>query len=339
MRVAEEHSSLVGLKPACDALGVSRATMYRSRRTETDPPAEDSPRPKPPRSLSESERQEVLDALRCERFVDMSPAAVYATLLDEERYLCSISTMYRILRSSDEVRERRNQLRHPQYAKPELLATAPNELWSWDITKLRGPEKWSYFYLYVIMDVYSRYVVGWMVAQRESSSLATRLITESCEKQSIDKDQLTLHADRGPSMKSKLVAQLLADMGVTKSHSRPHVSDDNPYSESQFKTLKYRPEFPKRFGSQEDALSFCRAFFDWYNNSHRHSGIGLMTPSAVHHGFADEITEARRRVLEAAAQAHPERFVRGNPRPPVVPREVWINPPKTKAMNEEGVRA
>jgi putative transposase len=214
-------------------------------------------------------------------------------LLDDGHYLCSISTMYRILRDANAVRERRNQLRHPSYAKPELLATAPNQLWSWDITKLRGPEKWSYFYLYVIMDVFSRYVVGWMVARSECSSLAGRLIRESCEKQGIEEGQLTVHADRGASMKSKLVAQLLADLGVTKTHSRPRVSDDNPFSESQFKTMKYRPEFPDRFGSQEDALSFCRPFFHWYNHQHRHSGIGLMTPASVHYGEATKIIEAR----------------------------------------------
>jgi putative transposase len=235
--------------------------------------------------------------------------------------------MYRILADADEVRERRDQLRHPNYAKPELLATGPNQLWSWDITKLRGPRKWTYYYLYVIMDVFSRYIVGWMVAERESGSLAKRLISESCEKQSISEDQLTLHADRGASMKSKQVSQMLADLGVTKSHSRPHVSNDNPFSEAQFKTLKYRPEFPDRFDSQLDARDFCRNFFEWYNTEHCHSGIGLMPPVVVQYGKASEIWEKRREVLEAAAKARPERFVHGAPRPPKLPKEVWINRP------------
>jgi putative transposase len=273
-------------------------------------------------------RQAVVDILHSERFVDRAPHEVYATLLDEGVYYCSIRTMYRILKENQEVRERRNQLRHPAYQKPELLATAPNQVWSWDITKLLGPVKWSYFYLYVILDIFSRYVVGWMVATRESATLAERLIKETCEKQGIQRGQLTIHADRGSSMKSKSVALLLADLGITKTHSRPYTSDDNPYSEAQFKTLKYRPEFPERFGAIEDARSFCQAFFPWYNEEHRHTGIGLLTPEVVHYGRAEAVLKARKEVLHAAYQKHPERFVRKEPSPQPLPEAAWINPPK-----------
>ena len=244
--------------------------------------------------------------------------------------------MYRILAAEQQTKERRNQLRHPKYKKPELLATGPNQLWSWDITKLRGPTKWTDSYLYVILDVYSRYVVGWLVAPQEASILAERLIRETCEKQGIECEQLTLHADRGSSMKSKLVAQLLADLGVTKTHSRPHVSNDNPYSEAQFKTLKYRPSFPDRFGSHEDAVSFCRAFFRWYNSEHHHSGLALLTPEAVHYGRGEGILEHRHQVLLKAAEKHPERFVKGPPKRAVLPQEVWINSPKRGQTGEGG---
>ena len=262
---------------ACLAFGVARVTAYRFWKRENNPAAPKE-RSKPARSLLENERRHVLDTLNSERFVDTAPLEVFATLLDEGVYLCSISTMYRVLDGNQEVRERRNQARHIEYAKPELLATGPNELWSWDITKLRGAAKWSCFYLYVIMDVFSRYVVGWMVAPRENAELAKPLIAETIGKQQVDPSVLTIHADRGSSMKSKCVAMLLSDMGVTKTHGRPHVSNDNPYSESQFKTMKYKPEFPERFGSIEDARSFCVDFFRWYNQDHHHSGIGLMTP-------------------------------------------------------------
>jgi putative transposase len=276
----------------------------------------------------------VLDLLHSERFVDQAPAEVYAILLDEGVYLCSVRTMYRVLEEAQEVRERRNQARHPQYAKPELLATQPNEVWSWDITKLLGPVKWTYFYLYVILDIFSRYVVGWMVARRESAGLANRLIQESCQKQGIGPAQLTLHADRGSSMASKCVAMLLADLGVTKTHSRPHVSNDNPFSESQFKTLKYRPEFPKRFGSIEDARAFCRDFFHWYNNEHRHSGIGWLTPETVHYGRAKRAISARQAVLDEAHARHPERFIRKPPKAPELPEAVWINPPERTVLTQ-----
>lgn len=267
--------------------------------------------------------------LRSERFMDMAPAAIYAKLLEEGVYQCSERTMYRLLSKAGESRERRDQRTHPEYTKPELLATAPNQVWSWDITKLRSSVKWTYFYLYVVLDVFSRYVVGWMVADGESAALASRLLTETCEKQDIEPDQLTLHADRGTAMRSKLLAQKLADLGVTRSFSRPHVSDDNPFSESQFKTMKYRPEFPDRFPTKDAALEFCRKFFNWYNEEHQHSGIALFTPSQVHHGEADAILEKRRTALLAAWEAHPERFVHGAPRPATVPAAVWINPPPT----------
>jgi putative transposase len=277
--------------------------------------------------LSGSEREEVAHLLHSRRFVDKAPAAVWAELLDEGRYLCSIRTMYRILKERNEVRERRLQRRHPQYEKPELLATAPNQCWSWDITKLKGPVKWSYFYLYVVLDIFSRYVVGWMVATRENSSLAKTLIGESCTKQRIDSGRLTLHADRGPSMKSQALALLLADLGVTKSHSRPHVQDDNPYSESHFKTLKYRPEFPRRFGSIQDAREFCREFFRWYNTEHRHSGIGLHTPEDVHYLRAESKRQVRAQALQTAFARSPERFPNGLPVPPSLPAAAWINRP------------
>jgi len=320
----------IGLAPACRALGVSRATAYRHR--SPGPPAVPRARRRSPLALSDTERSAILAELHAERFVDASPAAVYATLLDEGTYLASERTMYRILAANQEVRERRAQLRHPAYAAPELLATAPNELWSWDITKLRGPAKWSWFYLYVILDVFSRYVPGWMVATRESAALAERLIADSVGKQGIEPGALTIHADRGSSMASKPVALLLADLGVAKSHSRPHVSNDNPYSEAHFKTLKYRPGFPARFGSIEDARAFCRTFFTWYNTEHRHSGIGLLTPATVHAGRAEEVRAARAVTLAQAYAAHPERFVRRPPTPPELPTAVWINPPSKKEV-------
>jgi putative transposase len=318
----------VGMARACRVLGVARATAYRHRLPGVASPAR--PRRPPPLALSEQERSAVLGELHSERFADASPAQVYATLLDEGTYLASERTMYRLLTAAAEVRERRDQLRHPAYARPELLATGPNELWSWDITKLRGPAKWTWFYLYVILDVFSRYVPGWMVATRESAVLAARLIAETVEKEGIAPGQLTIHADRGTSMRSKPVALLLADLGVERTHSRPHVSNDNPFSESQFRTLKYRPTFPARFGSLEDARAFCRGFFPWYNTQHRHSGIGLLTPADVHHGRAAEVTAARAITLATAYEAHPERVVRRPPTPPALPTAVWINPPTNK---------
>lgn len=322
-QVVAAAETLGGTKQACDALGLSRATYYRQLQ-----PRLERKRQQPTRALSEPERTQVLEILNSKRFVDQSPAEVSATLLEEGKYLCSLRTMYRVLAAHHQTRERRNQLRHPCYTKPELLATRPNELWSWDITKLKGPVKWNYFYLYVILDVFSRYVVGWMLADRESAQLAKRLIAETCARQSISKGQLTLHADRGSSMKSKLVAQLLADLSVTKTHSRPHVSNDNPFSESHFKTMKYRPEFPSRFGSHEDASLFCRGFFDWYNNMHHHSGLHFLTPAQVHQGQADATLARRQVTLDRAYAEHPERFPNGAPRVSSLPNEVWINQPK-----------
>ena len=276
------------------------------------------------------------EVLNSERFQDCAPRQVYATLLDEGRYLCSWRTMYRILQAHAEVRERRDQLRHPSYSKPELLATRPNQLWSWDITKLKGPATWTYYYLYVILDVYSRCIVGWMVMERENASLAEELIAESCARQGIEPEQLTLHADRGSAMTSKTVAQLLADLGVTKTHARPHVSNDNPYSEAQFKTMKYRPGFPEQFGSLMDARAWMRQFVAWYNTEHRHSGISLLTPATVHEGRAPVVLTARQQVLERAYTAHPERFVRGKPTPGELPSAVWINPPAVSAPAQQG---
>ena len=328
-KIAEVGPRL-GVRATCEALGVAPASYYRSRRLELPSRPRSSPR-----ALSSKERQDVLDVLHEPRFVDLAPAEVYATLLDEGHYLCSERTMYRILAANQEVRERRDQLRHPSYAAPELMATAPNELWSWDITKLKGPAKWVYYYLYVILDVFSRYVVGWMVAQRESATLAERLIEETCERQGIARGQLTLHADRGSSMRSKTVALLLADLGVTKTHSRPYTSTDNPFSEAQFRTMKYRPEFPNRFGCLQHARRFCGPFFGWYNTEHRHSGLAMLTPQDVHYGLAEPRLAKRAAVLAAAYVAHPERFSHGVPMPDTLPQAVWINKPVGCRCEEE----
>jgi len=312
----------VGIVAACVMLAVSRASYYRSLVSWVAPQ-----RPSPPRTLSVGEREQVLDALHEPRFVDLAPAEVYATMLDEGRYLCSERTMYRILAANQEVRERRDQLRHANHPRPELLATKPNELWSWDITKLLGPTKWTYFYLYVVLDVFSRYVVGWMVATEESATLAKKLVSETCGRQGIEPGQLGLHADRGSAMTSKSFALLLSDLGVTKTHSRPYVSNDNPFSESAFKTLKYRPGFPDRFGCEQDASRHSACFFDWYNHEHRHGSLGLCTPYEVHHGLAIATLARRATILDAAFVAHPERFPRGRPLPQSLPTEVWINKP------------
>jgi putative transposase len=333
MAAALDLAGTVGMARAAAVFEVPRATLYRARDPRPTPPP--APRPAPPRALTAAERQDVLEVLHSERFVDVAPKEVFATLLDDDGvYLCSWRTMYRVLATADEVRERRRQLRHPIYTKPELLATGPNQVWSWDITKLLGPAKWTYFHLYVILDIFSRYVVGWMVATRESATLAERLIVATCVKQAISPTQLTIHADRGTAMTSKTVALLLADLGVTRTHSRPHVSDDNPYSEAQFKTLKYHPTFPERFGSVQDARAFCQGFFPWYNTEHRHDALGLLTPEAVHYGRTDAILEHRRAVLNAAYAAHPERFVRQPPAPLAPPTAAWINPPAPAAFTE-----
>jgi len=318
----------VGTVRACRAVGQPRSSWYRRHRQSPPPPRSPRQVPAPqPRALQAAERQQVLEVLHQERFWDSAPASVYATLLDEGSSLCSTSTMYRLLRSQGETGDRRRHATHPARVKPELLATAPNQVWSWDITKLAGPAKWTWYHLYVILDIFSRYAVGWMVAAREAAVLAERLLADTIASQQVEADQLTVHADRGTSMTSKPVALLLADLGVTKSHSRPKVSNDNPYSESQFKTLKHHPTFPDRFGSLEDARAFLKEFFGWYNHEHRHAGIGLLTPADVHHGRAAQITLARGAVLDAAFAAHPERFVGKPPQPPRLPEMVWINKP------------
>lgn len=321
----------LGIKPACDALGVNRALFYRAKAL---PAAVSAPRPRPPLALPLDIEQRLLDVLHSERFMDASPYQVYATLLDEGEYLCSIRTMYRLLARHGEVRERRALRRHPAYAKPELLATAPNQVWSWDITQLKAQTRLSYFHLYVILDIFSRYVVGWLLASQESADLATRLIEETCARQGITEGQLKLHADRGSSMTSKSVEQLLIDLDVAKSHSRPYVSNDNPYSEAQFKTLKYRPEFPERFNCIEDARAHCRRFFDWYNHAHYHAGIALLTPHSVHFGQAESIIARRNAVLADAFARHPERFKGRPPTAGALPKAVWINPPANPSTAE-----
>jgi len=336
MKATHDLSHDVGIKAACEALHVPRATFYR--RFNPKPCDQESEASAPPLALSEEERTHVSEILHSERFQDKAPHQIYATLLDEGEYHCSIRTMYRILQQEHgSVKERRKQVQRSHYSKPELLATQQNQVWSWDITKLKGPAKWTYFYLYVIIDIYSRYVVGWMVAHQEQTALAKRLIQESCLKQSIPKGQLTIHADRGSSMRSHGVAFLLADLGITKTHSRPHVSNDNPYSESQFKTLKYCPQFPERFGSIQDARAFCQTFFRWYNQEHHHTGIALLTPEQVHYGLSDEIINHRSKVLQSAFEQQPKRFKGQTPKLPKLPKEVWINPPKEEA--EEKVKA
>lgn len=324
MQLVHDHAATIGVAACCSALGVPRASYYRWLCPQHGPHR----RRRVPRALSAAEQQQVLGTLHHARFVDHAPAQVVATLLDEGQYLCSERTMYRLLQRHGEIRERRDQLRHPSYQRPELLATAPRQLWSWDITKLPGPIKGSHFHLYVILDVFSRYVVGWMVAERESAGLAEQLIAQTCARQDIRPGQLVLHADRGASMRSKPVALLLSDLGVTKTHSRPHTSDDNPYSEAHFKTLKYRPGCPERFGSVQHARQWAAALIHWYNTEHRHSGLGLMTPESVHQGRAADLRARRQQTLRAVYRKTPTRFVRGEPTPPPLPTHVWINKPK-----------
>jgi len=327
LAAVEELAQKIPVTAACVAFGVARSTLYRLRQSPT--PKTATPRnAEHHRALSANERSQVLDVLHSERFQDSPPRQVWATLLDEGEHLCSVSTMYRLLQEQGESQERRDQRTHPTYARPELLATAPNQLWSWDITWLRGPQRLEYFYLYVILDVFSRYVVGWMLAEEESADLAQRLIAESCRKWAIQPNSLTLHSDRGAPMTSKPVAQLLEDLGVGKSHSRPYTSDDNPFSEAQFKTMKYRPDYPDRFQGLDQAHTWAIPFFDWYNNDHRHSSLGLMTPEMVFFGRSAQVIEARSHVLQNAYAHHPERFVQGLPQPPRLPAAVWINPPR-----------
>jgi putative transposase len=332
--VIDEHfddlEAVTSTKEACELLGASRATRYRRRRPPlVGPPP---PRPTPPNALSEAEGQHILSVLRSEEYCDLAPAQIWARLLDDGVYLCSISTMYRLLAVAGENRERRRQRTHPARKKPELIATAPNRVWSWDITKLQGPTRGVYYELFVIIDIFSRYVVGWMVAPAETGELAEAFIAEAFARQGVDRDTLTLHADRGTSMTSKPVAQLLVDLGVARSHSRPHVSNDNPYSEANFKTLKYCPAFPGRFGSIEDARAFCAVFFDYYNHVHRHAGIGLHTAASVHYGTANEIRAQRARTLDAAYTTNPARFRHHRPEPPKLPTVAWINEPTPEAL-------
>lgn len=328
----EELAQSIGVSEACASFDFPRSSLYRRRHPQV---VRQRSRPTPARALSADERATVRAVLNSERFADQTPYEVYATLLDEELYLCSIRTMYRILHEAAAVQERRNQLRHPVYTKPELLATAPNQLWSWDITKLRGPAAWQYFYLYVILDVFSRYVVGWLLADHESAALAEQLIAESCEMQAIARDQLVLHADRGAAMTAKSMAQFLTDLGIEQSHSRPYTPDDNPFSEAQFKTMKYRPDYPARFDSQAHAHTWASAFFPWYNQTHHHVGLALLTPAAVHFGQAPALIAQRQLTLAAAYARNPERFVHGIPVPPVLPTAVWINPPTALAGQED----
>lgn len=320
-KLAEQTST----QEACRHLAYPRSSYYRQQQEK--PVREPKAATPSPRALPPAERETVRTTLNSERFADSAPRQVYGPLLDEGEYLCSVSTMYRILREHAEARERRNQKRHPVYKKPELVATAPNQVWSWDITKLRGPVPHVYYYLYTILDIFSRYVVGYLIAQRELASLAKQLVADSCTKQGIAPDQLILHADRGSSMTSKTLALLLADLGVGKSHSRPYTSDDNPFSEAQFKTMKYRPDYPDRFGGLHHARTWAWPFFHWYNHEHRHTSLGLMTPAAVHYGQAAELTVKRQAVLTAAYEKYPERFVQGQPVAPPLPTAVWINPP------------
>jgi putative transposase len=325
MMKAQALSQRVGVRPACTALGVPESSFYR--RLGGKPSGQKRPRSTPARALNLSERHEVLERLCSERFVDRAPAEVVATLLDEGTYLCSERTMYRILASERAVKERREQRRHPTYQRPELVAQRPNEVWTWDITRLRGPQSWKWYYLYVILDIYSRYVVGWMAATRESAELACHLISETHDKWDVEPDQLILHNDRGGPMIASETAQLLARLNITPSLSRPRVSNDNPFSESQFKTLKYGSTFPRRFGGLEHVLDYGRGFFSWYNDEHRHSGIAMLTPADVHFGRAQAVLQERNRVMAEAFENTPERFPRGTPTVPKLDRKVYINKP------------
>jgi putative transposase len=337
MLAVNDLATHVGVKAACRAFAFNPGYVYRDRARQRGVFTRHliAVRPRPPLAFSIAEQDHLLGILDGERFADTAPATIYATLLDEGHYYGSVRTMYRLLAAQNQAGERRRQRRHPEYTKPELLATRPNEVWSWDISKLKGPAKWTCFHLFVILDIFSRYVVGWMIAHRETAELAEQLIADTIDKQNIVPGTLTLHADRGTSMRSKSVAQLLVDLDVTKTHSRPHVSDDNPYSEAQFKTLKYRPDFPARFGSIQDARAHCQEFFRWYNTEHRHSGIALMPPDTVHYGRSTALTVRRGVTLDAAFAAHPLRFKGSPPRPPSVPLAVWINPPKKRTPHHQ----
>jgi len=324
--VNELTSARIPLGQACKHIRVPRSTFYRLQQPAGTPLA--PPKPHSARALSAHEQATALALLNNERFQDQTPRQVYATLLDEGIYVCHWRSMYRILAENQQLSERRNQLVHPAIVKPELVARAPNQVWSWDITKLLGPIKHTFYYLYVILDVYSRLVPGWLLAERESVELAQQLVRESCAKQNIPLGQLTLHADRGRAMTAKPLALLLSDLGVIKSHSRPRVSNDNPYSEAQFKTMKYRPDYPAFFGSLLEARMWAQGFFQWYNHEHKHSALCLLTPAVVHYGHAAGVLRARHTIRQQAYAAHPERFVKGPPALATLPAEVWINRPQ-----------
>jgi putative transposase len=323
---------LVGIVAACSALSVSRASYYRAKKPKPEP----KPRPRPARALGDEERARVLALLDSDPYMDLAPAQVYAKLLEDGEYLCSTRTMYRVLADAHQVRERRAQRRHPEYVTPQLVATAPNQVWSWDTTKLPGPTKGTYFTLYVILDIFSRYIVGWQVAARESAAVAQELIDACCKQQGVTRGQLTIHADRGAPMVAKSTALLYVDLGIAKSHSRPYTSNDNPYSESNFRTLKYRPEMPARLGSLEHARQTARTLVDWYNDEHYHLGLALLHPGDVHYGRTAGIVAARQRTLDQAHARHPERFVHGRPEQKAPPATVWINPPRSDQSDQIG---
>lgn len=321
MEIAERNVEQFSITQLCKLLGISRSSWYYSRKPKR------SDRRSPPRKLTGVERTNVLSVLNSERFQDEAVPSVHATLLDEGEYLCSQSTMYRILKAEKQVKQRRHERKHPVYTRPELLATGPNQVWSWDITKIKGPKSWIFYDLYVVIDIFSRCIVAWCITEYESGEQARALIGTACAREGIERNQLTVHSDRGRAMRSKCLANLYGELGVGSSFNRPHVSNDNPYSESHFKTLKYRPDYPARFGSIEDAQAHMQAFFEWYNTEHRHSGIAMMTPAEVHAGKAEEVRKKRQAILDAAYAAHPERFVKGAPQARGVPEEVWINKP------------
>jgi putative transposase len=327
-QAAQELAPVLGVRAACDALGVPRSSFYQARKPSGQPVTTRSPQPRSHRALTQQEEQRIRDLLNSERFVDQAPRTIYATLLDQGEYAGSWRTMYRLLHQDEATRERRNQCRRPLYLAPELLATAPCHVWSWDITKLRGPYAGIWYSLYVVLDIFSRKIVGWLIATGEDASLAEALIADCVRREGVPREQLTLHADRGAVMTSKTVAELLIDLGVAQSHSRPTISDDNPYSESQFKTMKYGPSYPERFASLEAARVWMRSFEGWYNHEHKHSGIAFLPPEVVHTGRADEVLARRQATLDAAYAAHPERFPRGRPVVGQLPSEVGINLPR-----------
>jgi putative transposase len=337
--LVDELGEQVGLVGACQALGVPRSWYYRQQAPPTVAKQPGGSRPTPANGLNQEEKKEVRAVLNSQRFCDEPPREVYATLLDEGKYLCHWRTMYRILEEHGEVGDRRGQRQHASYARPELVARAPNEIWSWDISFLAGPGRRTFYYLYNILDIFSRYVVGWMIASAESSQWAQAFIEATWAKQNISREQgssrggaLTLHSDRGSAMRANGVAELLARLGVTRSHSRPHTPNDNPFSEAQFKTLKYHPTFPEEFADIEEARSWAREFFQWYNHQHHHVALGLLTPAVVHSGRAAAIIALRQQVLDEAYVRHPERFANGAPQASHLPQEVWINPPEETAF-------